>query len=311
MAPDGVPAELALVGHDLLVDEAAAALGRAQGGLDGRDVLGVEGRAQLGVVAHDVLHRPERLDRVPVAIRGRVLEPAQERLVDRAADLLHDRPQLERRRQLGEVEHPVDLPVAIVDVDRVLEQGRRLGERHPVGAVQLALEEREVALHLGHEPVVPPVGEVLAVDRQDGVEIGAHRRGIGGVARHPGLVARAVLRALDVEVRIGRHGRRVDVAVDDLGQPVDREGRPETAEHVVAAEPPATDVEEHRADRMRDVQVVVDPEEVLLDVAVPGDRERLVAEEPAEDLRCACHGLALQGGALGAHRVWRVIDHRL
>ena len=51
---------------------------------------------------------------------------------------------------------------------------------------------------------------------------------------------------------IGRDGRRVDVAVDVLGQPVDRERRPEPAEHVVAAQPPAADVEEHRADRVRE-----------------------------------------------------------
>ena len=70
----------------------------------------------------------------------------------------------------------MDLPVAIVDVDRVLEQHRHLGERHPVGGVEALLEEREVALHLGHEPVVPPVGEMLAIDRQDGVEVGAHVR---------------------------------------------------------------------------------------------------------------------------------------
>jgi len=41
---------------------------------------------------------------------------------------------------------------------------------------------------------------------------------------------------------------------------------------------------------VRDVQIVVDPEEVLLDLRVPGDRERLVTQELAEDLLCRCHG---------------------
>ena len=70
----------------------------------------------------------------------------------------------------------MDLPVAVVDVDRVLEERRELGERHAVGLVEARLEVLEVALHLRHQPVAPPVGEVLAVDRQDGVEVLAHLR---------------------------------------------------------------------------------------------------------------------------------------
>ena len=163
--------------------------------------------------------------------------------------------------------------MAIMDVDGVLEERRRLRQRHRICLVQLLLEVGEIALHLGHEPVAPPVGEVLAVDRQDGVEVGAHLGREGAVARDASLVARRVLGALDAEGRVRRDRRRVDVAVDVLCQPVDRERRPEPAEHVVAAQPPAADVEEHRADRVRDVQVVVDPEEVLLGIRVPGDRE--------------------------------------
>ena len=253
---------------------------------------GRERRPQLGVVADLVLHPPQRLDRVPVAVRRGVLQPAQQLLVDRAADPLHHRPQVERRRQLGEVQHPVDLPVAVVDVDRVLEQRRELGQRHLAGRVEALLEVREVALHLRDEPLAPPVGEVLAVDRQDRVEVLAHARGERLVARDAGDVARAVLRALDAERGIGRDRGRVDVAVDVLRQPVDGERRPEPPEHVVAGEPPATDVEEHRADRVRDVEVVVDPEEVLLDLGIPGHRERVVTEELAEDLLCRCHGLS-------------------
>ncbi len=267
----------------------------AEGGGDRVGVVGLEGGSQRLVVADLVLHPPQRLDRVPVAIRCRVLEPAEELLVDAPARLLHHRAQVERGRQLREVEHPVDLPVAIVDVDGVLEQAGQLGQAHRVGGVETRFEEFEIALHLRPQPIAPPVGEVAAVDRQDRVEVGTHRRREGGVTRDPGRVARAVLGRIDAQVRIGRDGRRVDVAVDVLGQPVDGERRPEPAEHVVAAQPPATDIEEHRADRVRAVQVVVDPEEVLLDLGVPGHGKRVVAQELAEDLLRHCHRSVLQG----------------
>ena len=47
----------------------------------------------------------------------------------------------------------------------------QLHEAELVLLVEHALEVGEVALHLGDEPVAPPVGEVLAVDRQDGAEV--------------------------------------------------------------------------------------------------------------------------------------------
>src|SRR3546814_17749062 len=50
------------------------------------------------------------------------------------------------------------------------------------------------------------------------------------------------------------------------------------SEHVVALEPPAADIGVHRRDRVGDVQVVVDPQEVLLPV-LPVDGELLVSEE--------------------------------
>ena len=258
---------------------------------DRRAVAGAEGRPELRVVADLVLHPPQGLDRVPVAVRRRVLEPAEQLLVDGAARPLHDRPQVERRGQLGEVQHPVDLPVPVVDVDRVLEHARDLGQRHAVGGVELALEIREVALHLGHQAVPPPVREVEAVDGQHGVEVGAHRAGERGVARHPRAVSGAVLRAVDPQVGVGRDRRRVDVAVDVLGQPVDGERGAEPPEHVVAAQPPAADVEEHRAHGVGDVEVVVDPEQVPLGVRGPGHRERVVAQELAQDLLRRAHWL--------------------
>ena len=216
-------------------------------------------RVRLGLL----LHLPQRFDRVPVAVVGAVLQPAQQRVVDLAVRLLHDRAQVQRRGQLGEVEHPVDLPVAIVDVDRVLQQHRQLRQRHLVLAVQLLLEELEVALHLRHEPVVPPVDEVLAVDGQRRVEVLADALAVLGIERHPRAVSGAVLHRVDRPAPVRRDGRGVQVAVDVLDDPVGRERRPEAAEHVVARQPPAADLLEHRAQRVRAVQVVEDPEELL------------------------------------------------
>ncbi len=310
MAPHGVPAELALVRLDPLGQEAPSPLRPPQRGRDRRAVAGPEGTSQLGVVAHLVLHPPQGLDRVPVAVRGRVLETAQQRLVDAAPRPLHHRPQVERRGQLGEVEHPVDLPVPIVDVDRVLEHARELGERHPLGGIELGLEVAEVPLHLRDEAVPPPVGEVRAVHGQDGVEVAPHRRRERRVPGHPGGVPAAVLGAVDPQVRIGRDRRRVDVPVDRLREPVDRERGPEAAEHVVAAQPPAADVEEHRAHRVRDVEVVVDPEQGLLGLRRPGHGERVVAQELAEDLLRRLHWLGPPRRAVARGRRWRLFDHR-
>ena len=143
VAPDRVPAELALVRLDAFRDESAAAIGRPQGRGDLFGVLGLGG-AELDIVANLVLHPPQRLDRVPVPVLRRVLEPTEQLLVDRPARLLHHRPEVQRRRQLGEVEHPVDLPMAIMDVDGVLEQRRRLRQRHRICLVQLLLEVGEI-----------------------------------------------------------------------------------------------------------------------------------------------------------------------
>ncbi len=217
---------------------------------------------QLGVGLRLLLHLPEGLDRVPVAVPGRVLEAAEELLVDLAVGLLHDRPQVERRGQLGEVEHPVDLPVAIVDVDRVLEQAGQLHQVELVLLVEHPLEVGEVAVHLGDEAIAPPVHELEPVGRQDGAEVRCRSwprtRGPRGTT---GLVAKLYSCASTLRPGLGRDRRRVEVAVDVLGDPVGRERRAEAPEHVVAAQPPAADVLVHRAQRVRAMQVVVDPEE--------------------------------------------------
>jgi hypothetical protein len=117
--------------------------------------------------------------------------------------------------------------------------------------------------------------------RQHPAEIGADPRRVVAVARYAGRVAGLELVRLDAQVRVGGDRRRVEVAVDVLDDPVGGEGRPEAAKHVVAREPPAADVEEHRRERVRAVEVVEHPEEVLL-ALLPLDREALVAVELGE-----------------------------
>ena len=178
--------------------------------------------------------------------------------------------------ELGEVQHPVDLPVPVVHVDRVLEQDRELDQAGLV--VVVLVEADEVALHLRPEPAAPPVQEVLGVVGERPAHVVAQLVGVLGVERDPRGVAAAVLAGLCGQSGLGRNGGGVDVAVDDLDDPVRGEGRAEAAEHVVALEPPAADVGIHRRHRVRDVQVVVDPEQLALAV-LPLDGELVVAEE--------------------------------
>ena len=133
----------------------------------------LEGAGDLALLLlHPLLDLPQLLDGVPVAVHRRALQPAHERGVVALALGRGDRG-VERhgRGELGEVEHPVDRPVPVVHVDRVLEQDRELDQ---AGAVVVVLvEPDEVVLHLGAQPVAPPVEEVLRVVGQRPAHVGA------------------------------------------------------------------------------------------------------------------------------------------
>ena len=162
----------------------------------------------------------------------------------------------------------MDLPVAIVDVDRVLEQDRRArpGSSRPGGR----------AAPPGTRSCAPsPAPAGRATSRRSARRTRAASRpgtrrsarctqGRAGPARR---IATPYSIASTVQAGLGRDRRRVQVAVDVLGDPVGRERRAEPAEHVVAGQPPAPDVVEHGAQRMRAVQVVEDPEEVAARVS--------------------------------------------
>ena len=271
VAPDGMPAELALVRLDALGDEAPAPLARPQCSPRSRRSLSGSKAARSSGSSRTsffIRHRASIESQLRSEAEFWRRPSSSSSTVPRVFSITA------RRSSVADSWAKLSIQwifqwrswMSMASSSRQAASARLIA----VGGVEALFQEREVALHLRAQAVPPPVGEVAAVNRQHDVEIRAHRRREGRVARHPGAVAGAVLGPLDAQVRIGRDGRRVDVAVDVLGQPVDGERRPETAEHVVAAEPPAADVEEHRADRVRDVQVVVDPEEVLLDLGIPG-----------------------------------------
>ena len=168
--------------------------------------------------------------------------------------------------------------------------------RQLVLLVQHPLDVVEVALHLGDEAGPPPVRELEAVDGQDRAQVGTDLAGVLVVLGDDRMGREVVLLRRDVDAGLGRDGGRVQVAVDVLVDPVRRERRAEAAEHVVAGEPPAADVLVHRAERLRAVQVVVDPEQQLLGLGRPLHGERVVAEELAEDFFLQGHRCFLLRG---------------
>ena len=281
--PDRLVAELLPVRAQPLVQEAAAALGALERADHVGGGLAPERLAQLVVALDLLLHLPERLDRIPVPVLDRALQAAEERRVGLALHLRDGRVQRHRRGELREVEHPVDLPVTVVDVERVLEEHHELDQRGAVGVVPVQVGE--VPLDLGAQPVTPPVEEVAGVVGQDEAQVRTHLRRVLGVVRDAGRVARLELVRLRPHGRVGRDRRRVEVAVHVLRHPVRRERRREAPEHVVARQPPPAQVEIERRQRVGAVEVVQHPEELRL-AGLPLDRKRLVTLEGGEDLWC-------------------------
>ena len=274
--PDRLVAELLPVRAQPLVQEAAAALGALERADHVGGGLAPERLAELVVALDLLLHLPERLDRVPVPVLDRALQAAEERRVGLALHLRDGRVQRHRRGELREVEHPVDLPVTVVDVERVLEEHHELDQRGAVGVVPVQVGE--VPLDLGAQPVTPPVEEVAGVVGQDEAQVRTHLRRVLGVVRDAGRVARLELVRLGPHGRVGRDRRRVEVAVHVLRHPVRRERRREAPEHVVASQPPPAQVEIERRQRVGAVEVVQHPEELRL-AGLPLDRKRLVTLE--------------------------------
>ncbi len=188
----------------------------------------------------------------------------------------------------------MDLPVTIDDVDSVLEDHGPLHERDVLVVVDLLFEIGQVAGHLGNEPLAPPGREVRPVRREHGTEVGTD---LGGVLRIVLWDTREVdvaeFRRRNGHVRVARNGCRVEVAVDDLLDPVGRERRAEPAEHVIAGVHPVGDVVIHRRHGAWAVQVVIDPEQLLLLLRFPFNGEVLVSEELRYNLAVICHAANL------------------
>ena len=170
-------------------------------------------------------------------------------------------------------------------VDRVFENDRPLHERDVLPVIDLLFEVSQVLAHLGDEPVVPPIREIRPIHREHGAEVRTDlRRILRVILRHSRVVDVSELGGRDRHVRITRHGCRVQIAVDDLGDPVRGERSAEATEHVVAGHRPDRDVHVHRRHRPGAVQVVVDPEEILFLLAFPFDGEALVTQELGNNL---------------------------
>src|SRR5690606_21327847 len=96
----------------------------------------------------------------------------------------------------------------------------------------------------------------------------------------------------------GRDGCRVQVAVDVLGDPIDCERGAEPPEHVVAGEPPPTDVEVHGRQGLGAMEIVEEPEELLLLLRLPLYRESLVSQELLDHTAVVGHGVLLSSSRL-------------
>ena len=147
----------------------------------------------------------------------------------------------DRRLELREVEHPVQPPVALLDVDGLFEQDHQLGQRRRLHRKRV--EVFEVAENFRQVAPLPPVEELVGVDRHHHVVV---RPQLGFFLGRP------------------RHDGAHQVAVDGLRDPVLAERHAEAAIHVAARQPPAADVEPHRRNRLRTVQVVEPEVELLL-----------------------------------------------
>ena len=165
------------------------------GALQGREHVG-RGPAREGVRQDrarldDLFHAPQRLDGVPVAVRDARLEASGQVGGQVGAQLGDGGVQLHRGAELREVDHPVDLPVTVMDVHRVLEQD---GEAHEALALHVVpVEPGEVAFDLRTQPVVPPAHEVAPVMGQDRIEIGRDEAGVVIGERDAGRVSRSKL----------------------------------------------------------------------------------------------------------------------
>src|SRR6266566_2047521 len=133
---------------------------------------------------------PQSLNRVPVAVHGGVLQASHEVGVYLAFDLLHHGIQIERGGELGEVDHPVDFPVAIVDVNGIFEQNSQFNKTCMISVVRI--EIGEVALYLWTQSLSPPIQKICSVMRQDCSHVGTDFLRIGWIAGNTGNITALV-----------------------------------------------------------------------------------------------------------------------
>ena len=173
VAPDGVPAELALVRLDPLGEEPPTPLRGPQRGGDRGAVAGPEGARS------SASSRTSFFIRHSASIESQLRSDAEFWSRPSSASSTPPRVRSMTARRLSVADSWAKLSIQWIFQWRSwmsIASSRthgELGERHPVRGVEPGLEVGEVPLHLGHEAVPPPVGEVRAVHGQDGVEVGA------------------------------------------------------------------------------------------------------------------------------------------
>ena len=181
----------------------------------------------------DLFQLPQIAHGVPVSVFVRDENPSDQPLVR-----LPDNPDKEalkgqRALKLREIQHPVKTEVSLLNVDRVLEEDHQLRERRRVHGERVQI--LEVPLDLGQISPLPPAEELV------------------GVHRHHHVVVRS---ELGLFFGIARDDGAMNVAFDVLRDPLLSEGNAEAAIHVVAGEPPATDVEPHGRNGLGTVKIV-------------------------------------------------------
>src|SRR5258708_33607154 len=108
----------------------------------------------------------------------------------------------------------------MVDVDVVSQRDSQSGAAQFLGPLEHGLQVAEVLQHLRDQPIPPPVGEMLGVNGQYGVEVRTYLLCVLGIRRHARPVAGAVLGARNDQSRVRGGGGGIEASVNVLRQPV-------------------------------------------------------------------------------------------
>src|SRR5579875_1686088 len=81
--------------------------------------IALESPAQFAIVLDLLFNAPQIFNGVPVAIFDRALQATHQGRINLAFDFLNESVEIEGRRELREIEHPVNFPMPVVDVNGI------------------------------------------------------------------------------------------------------------------------------------------------------------------------------------------------